>query len=329
MGRGRQRRCLSPALVDLPGANLRAFAQVVQVVVGESRAGRGSATDGTPIWGTLRHDFPLPLRSDHSFRHRAPMKFTVATYNIHKGFSQLNRRMVIHELRERLHGLVRRHPVPAGGAWASTTGTRRGYHDWPGKPQHEFIADTIWHEVAYGTQRGLPPRPSRQRGAVALPDRRAGEPRHLGARVREPRPAPLRDQARRRARRRCIASTSTSGLFERGRQWQIHALCERIRATVPRRRAARSSPATSTTGGTRRNRMLVDELGVVRGVRGGARAAGAHVSVGDAGVPPRPHLRARARRSSTRTSTTRFPSGRISDHAALAATFDTAAPRAR
>jgi endonuclease/exonuclease/phosphatase family metal-dependent hydrolase len=33
------------------------------------------------------------------------MRFTVATYNIHKGFTQLNRRMVIHELRERLHGL--------------------------------------------------------------------------------------------------------------------------------------------------------------------------------------------------------------------------------
>src|SRR5262249_18193139 len=33
------------------------------------------------------------------------MRFTIATYNIHKGFTQLNRRMVIHELRERLHGL--------------------------------------------------------------------------------------------------------------------------------------------------------------------------------------------------------------------------------
>ena len=33
------------------------------------------------------------------------MRFTVATYNIHKGFTQLNQRMVIHELRERLHGL--------------------------------------------------------------------------------------------------------------------------------------------------------------------------------------------------------------------------------
>ena len=33
------------------------------------------------------------------------MRFTVATYNIHKGFSHMARRMVIHELRDRLHGL--------------------------------------------------------------------------------------------------------------------------------------------------------------------------------------------------------------------------------
>ena len=33
------------------------------------------------------------------------MRFTIATYNIHKGFTQLNRRMVIHELRDRLVGL--------------------------------------------------------------------------------------------------------------------------------------------------------------------------------------------------------------------------------
>src|SRR4051794_26952140 len=77
------------------------------------------------------------------------MQFTVATYNIHKGFSHLTRRMVIHELRERLHvlgadilflqevqGVNRRH---AGRI-----------RDWPGKPQHEFIAETMWRQVAYG-----------------------------------------------------------------------------------------------------------------------------------------------------------------------------------
>ena len=42
----------------------------------------------------------------HAMASADPARFTVATYNIHKGFSQLSRRVVIHELRERLHGLA-------------------------------------------------------------------------------------------------------------------------------------------------------------------------------------------------------------------------------
>ena len=77
------------------------------------------------------------------------MRFTVATYNIHKGFTQLNRRMVIHELRDRLHGLA------ADIVFLQeVVGVHRGHaarhQDWPVKPQHEFIADTVWREVAYG-----------------------------------------------------------------------------------------------------------------------------------------------------------------------------------
>jgi hypothetical protein len=33
------------------------------------------------------------------------MTLKIATYNIHKGFSQFNRHMVLHELRDRLHEL--------------------------------------------------------------------------------------------------------------------------------------------------------------------------------------------------------------------------------
>jgi len=75
------------------------------------------------------------------------MRFSVATYNIHKGFTQLNRRMVIHELRDRLHGLA------ADIVFLQeVVGVHRGHaarhQDWPVKPQHEFIADTVWREVA-------------------------------------------------------------------------------------------------------------------------------------------------------------------------------------
>ena len=77
------------------------------------------------------------------------MQFTVATYNIHKGFSHLTRRMVIHELKEKLHGLSADLVFLQEVLGAHRRHAGR-YHDWPGKPQHEFIADTMWREVAYG-----------------------------------------------------------------------------------------------------------------------------------------------------------------------------------
>lgn len=78
----------------------------------------------------------------------ASRRLHVATYNIHKGFSQFNRRMVIHDLRQQLQkldpdllflqevqGLHLHHAA------------RRS--DWPQEPQHEFIAEDTWHS-AYG-----------------------------------------------------------------------------------------------------------------------------------------------------------------------------------
>jgi len=77
------------------------------------------------------------------------MDLHVATYNIHKGFSAFNRKMVIHELRDRLRGLhadivflqevIGRHEQHA---------TR--FHEWPDEPQYEFLADSVWGEFAYG-----------------------------------------------------------------------------------------------------------------------------------------------------------------------------------
>jgi len=75
----------------------------------------------------------------------------VVTLNIHKGLSQFNRRMVIHELREGLRalgpdlvflqevqGLNQRHALR--------------FAAWPGEPQHEFLADGSWQHV-YGRNR--------------------------------------------------------------------------------------------------------------------------------------------------------------------------------
>jgi endonuclease/exonuclease/phosphatase family metal-dependent hydrolase len=74
---------------------------------------------------------------------------SIATWNIHKGFSQFNRRMMVHELRERLRTL---------GADIVFLQEVQGEHllhaerhvDWPTEPQHEFLAAGVWDSHAYG-----------------------------------------------------------------------------------------------------------------------------------------------------------------------------------
>ncbi|OAE13530.1 hypothetical protein AZH11_06135 [Pseudomonas simiae] len=76
-------------------------------------------------------------------------RFTVLTVNIHKGFTALNRRFILPELREavrsvgadivflqEIHGTHEHHP--------------QRYSNWPNMPQYEFLADSIWPQFAYG-----------------------------------------------------------------------------------------------------------------------------------------------------------------------------------
>ncbi|MBI5921265.1 MAG: endonuclease/exonuclease/phosphatase family protein [Betaproteobacteria bacterium] len=73
----------------------------------------------------------------------------IATYNIHKGFSQFNRRMMVHELRERLRQLA-----PDIVFLQEVQGLHLGHaerhSDWPEVSQHEFLADEVWENTAYG-----------------------------------------------------------------------------------------------------------------------------------------------------------------------------------
>jgi endonuclease/exonuclease/phosphatase family metal-dependent hydrolase len=73
----------------------------------------------------------------------------VVTFNIHKGFSQFKRRLTVHELREKLHAigpdLVFLQEVQGLHARHATE-----HRDWPALPQHEFLADDLWTEYAYG-----------------------------------------------------------------------------------------------------------------------------------------------------------------------------------
>lgn len=73
---------------------------------------------------------------------------SICTFNIHKGFSQLNRRMAIHDLRDELHGLD-----PDISLLQEVQGMHlkhaRRHHNWPTQPQHEFLAADSLH-AAYG-----------------------------------------------------------------------------------------------------------------------------------------------------------------------------------
>ena len=73
----------------------------------------------------------------------------ITTYNIHKGFSQFNRQMMVHELRDRL-----RHLNPDIVFLQEVQGLHLGHADnhdnWPSSPQHEFLAEETWQASAYG-----------------------------------------------------------------------------------------------------------------------------------------------------------------------------------
>lgn len=73
----------------------------------------------------------------------------VATYNIHKGFSQFNRRVVLHELREQLRNMKPDVVFLQEVQGAHHLHAER-HDDWPSEPQCEFLADSIWHDFAYG-----------------------------------------------------------------------------------------------------------------------------------------------------------------------------------
>lgn len=78
------------------------------------------------------------------------VRVRVLTLNLHKGFSALNRRFVLHEIREAVREVgadivflqevlgasQHRATTPEGGAVTL--------------PQYEFLADSIWHQHAYG-----------------------------------------------------------------------------------------------------------------------------------------------------------------------------------
>ncbi len=77
------------------------------------------------------------------------LDLSIATYNIHKGFSQFNRRFVLHELRQRLHELNTDIVFLQEVLGAESHSALHGVTNW-GLSQHEFLAHEKWPYHAYG-----------------------------------------------------------------------------------------------------------------------------------------------------------------------------------
>jgi endonuclease/exonuclease/phosphatase family metal-dependent hydrolase len=74
---------------------------------------------------------------------------SIATWNIHKGFSQFNRRMMVHDLRDRLRELSA-DIVFLQEVQGLHLGHVETHPDWPPQAQHEFLAEDVWANHAYG-----------------------------------------------------------------------------------------------------------------------------------------------------------------------------------
>ena len=251
-------------------------------------------------------------------RRRAGMRFTMATYNIHKGFSQA-RRMVIHELRDRLHGL------PADILFLQeVVGMHERhadrYRDWPGKPQHEFIAGERWQEVCYGKncvyQHGHHGNAVLSRFPIVQ-----YENVDVSAHAFESRGMLHCEIALPNSDRKLHCLNVHLGLFERGRQWQIRALCERIRETVPQQDPVIIA-GDFNDWRHKVNRALLQTIGV-REVFEQVRGRPARTFPSVLPVFRLDRIYARGLRIVDARVHYAFAGARLSDHAALAATFET------
>jgi endonuclease/exonuclease/phosphatase family metal-dependent hydrolase len=73
----------------------------------------------------------------------------VLTVNIHKGFTALNRHFMLHELREAVRA-VSADVVFLQEVAGSHSRHASRYTNYPADPHHEFLADRIWPQHAYG-----------------------------------------------------------------------------------------------------------------------------------------------------------------------------------
>ena len=251
----------------------------------------------------------------------APVRFTVATYNIHKGFSQLARRIVIHELRERLRGLAADILFLQEVLHTHERHATR-YREWPTRPQHEFIADAFWHEVAYG-RNAVYPHGHHGNAVLSRFPMLAQQNLDISAHLFESRGLLHCEVALGEDLPRLHCINVHLGLFERGRQWQIQALIERIESAVPRG-APLIIAGDFNDWRSKGDRALTDALELVE-VFGAVRGRPARTFPSVLPLFRLDRIYARGLRVVDAHVHYATRGARMSDHAALAATFEVTA----
>ena len=78
-----------------------------------------------------------------------PTSLKVMTVNTHKGFTALNRRFILPELRDAVR-TVGADVVFLQEVLGTHSRHSRRVNNWPEAPHYEFLADTMWPQFAYG-----------------------------------------------------------------------------------------------------------------------------------------------------------------------------------
>lgn len=77
------------------------------------------------------------------------MKFTVLSYNIHKGFTYNNRQFILEKIRESVRA-VNADALLLQEVIGEHSGHAKKVQGWPAVSQFEFLADQLWPHFAYG-----------------------------------------------------------------------------------------------------------------------------------------------------------------------------------
>ena len=242
----------------------------------------------------------------------------IATYNIHKGFSQFNRRMMVHELRERLRQLA-----PDIVFLQEVQGLHLGHaerhSDWPDQSQHEFLADQVWENTAYGRNviydhghhgnailSRFPILASHNQDVTQLRFERRGILHCVIA------PNPVLPQTH------CVCVHLS--LFGRSRRKQMEALAERLEEWVPAG-APLIIAGDFNDWRNRADNLLIDRLGLIEVFGGHGNATGLPPKSFPSALPLFRLDRIYVRGFSVERTEVHSgpPWSRISDHAALSA----------